>query len=164
MLTFQELSEAWEEHANRLLLIARSFGNSGEDAMQEAFLALARQPRMPDQPFAWLVKVTRNQVLQWNRSEARRARRHLTRAIEDERLQDDWLQSDAADSAYSAELTQALKSLPDSMAEIITMHVWGKMSFQQIADVIGSSRSTVHRHYNEALALLRQRFECRTEG
>lgn len=164
MLTFDELSKAWEEYADRLLLIARSLGDSGEDAVQEAFLALARQPRMPDQPFAWLVKVTRNQVRQWNRSEARRARRHRTRAVHDGPLQTDWLQSDSAIDLDAAEVTQALQTLPNSMAEIITMHVWGNMPFQQIAQVVGSSRSTVHRRYNEALTLLRQRFECRTEG
>ncbi len=44
-------------------------------------MALSRQPKLPDEPLAWLVKVARNQVLQWNRSEQRRAQRHIARAI-----------------------------------------------------------------------------------
>lgn len=158
MLPFDQLSKAWEDCADRLLLIARSFGKSGEDAVQEAFLALSRQPKLPDEPLAWLVKVTRNQVLQWNRSEQRRTKRHFARAIEFA-----WFENDEQIGIDSKEVGEALKKLPTELSEVVTMHLWGQLTFEQIADVVGSSRSTVHRRYTEAIQTLRERFSCQIE-
>lgn len=130
--------------------------------MQEAYLALARQHQLPDEPLAWLVKVTRNQVLHWRRSDYRRANRQQLRAE-----QTNWLErvDSAADSARvdGAEVTEALRSLPTDLAEVVTMHIWGRLTFEQIAEVVGSSKSTVHRRYTAALDLLRNRLSCRIE-
>ena len=38
MLDPDKLTEIWDQHADRLLLIARSIGGPAEDAMQEAFV------------------------------------------------------------------------------------------------------------------------------
>lgn len=159
MLPLDQLSKAWDEHADRLLLIARSLGELGEDAAQEAFLALARQTAMPDQPLAWLIKVARNQVLQWQRSEQRRARHQVSRA-----LNSTWLAAGPRqDHVDATEASEVLRGLPTELAEVVTMHLWGQLTFEQIAEVIGSSKSTVHRRYTEAIQLLRQRFSCRIE-
>ena len=101
MLPFEQLSKAWEDCADRLLLISRSFGKSGEDAVQEAFMALSRQSKMPDEPLAWLVKVARNQVLQWNRSEHRRTRRHCVRATETA-----WFENDEHESIDALDVSE----------------------------------------------------------
>ncbi len=158
MLPFDLLSKAWEDCADRLLLIARSFGKSGEDAVQEAFLALSRQPKLPDEPLAWLVKVTRNQVLQWNRSEQRQTKRHFARATEFA-----WFENAEQTGIDALEVGEALKKLPTELSEVVTMHLWGQLTFEQIADVVGSSRSTVHRRYTEAIQILRERFSCQIE-
>ncbi len=158
MLPFDLLSKAWEDCADRLLLIARSFGKSGEDAVQEAFLALSRQPKLPDEPLAWLVKVTRNQILQWNRSEQRRTKRHFARATEFA-----WFENAEQIGIDAIEVGEALKKLPTELSEVVTMHLWGQLTFEQIADVVGSSRSTVHRRYTEAIQILRERFSCQIE-
>ncbi len=160
MLPFDQLAKAWEEYADRLLLIARSFGDSGEDAVQEAFLALSRQPQLPDEPLAWMVKVARNQILQWNRSDQRRSQRHANRAVEAV-----WLEEhDVNESVDVAEVTAAIKQLPTDLAEIVTMHLWGQLTFEQIAEVVGLSRSTAHRRYTDAIEILRKRFSCRIES
>ena len=59
----------------------------------------------------------------------------------------------------------ALKDLPDELREIIVMHLWGGLTFEQIADVLGSSASTVFRRYGTGLARLREqlRAPCHTE-
>lgn len=159
MLPFDQLAKAWEEYSDRLLLIARSFGDSGEDAVQEAFLALARQPRLPDEPLAWMAKVARNQVLQWNRSQQRRSLRHAYRVVEI------WLEPNDVHAFIDvADVTAAIKQLPQGLAEVVTMHLWGQLTFEQIADVVGSSRSTVHRRYAEAIQILRRRFSCDIKG
>ena len=158
MLPFDQLSKAWDEYADRLLLIARSFGKLGEDAVQEAFIALSRQPKMPDEPLAWLVRVTRNQVLQWNRSDQRRAQRHIARATDVA-----WFQNVERENMEVLEVCEALKKLPTDLSEVVTMHLWGQLTFEQIAEVVGLSRSSVHRRYTDAIQILRERFSCQIE-
>lgn len=75
MIEATTLAELWDDHSDRLLLIARSIGGPAEDAVQEAFVALASQAIMPTDPMAWLVRVTRNRLLQWHRSGKRRRTR-----------------------------------------------------------------------------------------
>ena len=121
-------------------------------------MALSRQPRLPDEPLAWLVKVARNQVLQWNRSEQRRAQRHIARATEIA-----WLENTDSASIDASDVSEALKKLPTDLSEVVTMHLWGQLTFEQIADIVGSSRSTVHRRYTDAIQILRERFSCPIE-
>ncbi len=39
------------------------------------------------------------------------------------------------------------------------MHIWGEMTFEQIASITGKSRSTTHRCYVEGLSELRQKLK-----
>lgn len=166
----QTLSRLWQQHVDRLLIVARSVGGNGglgepaEDAVQEAFLQLARQPRLPDDPLAWLVRVTRNQLLQWHRSGTRRTAREQTIAREQQAAL--WFETNAAgldDSHDAAMVTEQLQQLPENVREVIVMHLWGELTFQQIAEIVGSSRSAVHRLYQQGLSQLRCRFESFAE-
>lgn len=115
------LRDVWQTHADRLVLIARSTGEPAEDAVQEAFLALAIQDELPDEPVSWLVCVARNRLLQWRRGQMRRQRREQTAAGER------WLQMppDRVDTRFdAAEATEALRRLPDGEREIVVMHFW----------------------------------------
>ncbi len=134
-------------------------GDKGEDAVQEAFLALSQQTQLPDEPLAWLVKVLRNQVLQWNRSEQRRSHRHKAWVI-----LSNWFESPSPENVEVLDVTEALKHLPSELTEVVTMHIWGQLTFEQIAAIVGSSRSTVHRRYAEAIQVLRKRFSCHIEN
>ncbi len=151
MLSFEEIAEIWDAHAGGLLLILRTHGEFAEDAVQEAFLALARQEQLPESPLAWLVTVARNYVLQQQRSNQRRDVRQ--RAKE---LNGPWFAENGSQRMLEAqEAVEALQQLSGDDAEILMMHVWGEMTFEQIAAIVGSSRATVHRRYAAALAELR---------
>lgn len=161
----QTLSRLWRQHVDRLLLVARAVGEPAEDAVQEAFLQLARQPALPDDPMAWLVRVTRNQLLQWHRSGTRRTARERSLARGEQITP--WLKSDRSDlddSLDAALVTARLQELPETIREVIVMHLWGELTFQQIADVTGGSRSSIHRLYQHGLTQLRCRFESLTES
>jgi RNA polymerase sigma-70 factor (ECF subfamily) len=54
---------------------------------------------------------------------------------------------------------RALKTLPDTEREAITMHLWGGLTFLEIADVLGCTHSTAHRWYLSGLARLRERLD-----
>ncbi|WP_182868504.1 sigma-70 family RNA polymerase sigma factor [Rhodopirellula sp. JC639] len=152
----QELAETWKRCSSRLLLIARAIGEPAEDAVQEAFLRLARQTPPPDDPFAWLVTVTRNQLLQWRRSGIRRRRRER-----DSDQQPVWFdgESQQMESALDAqEVTEALKRLDADQRQVIVMHLWGELSFRQIAEVMACSQSTAHRTFQSGIRAMQRKF------
>ncbi|TWU04435.1 RNA polymerase sigma factor [Stieleria varia] len=160
MITPLDLAETWDRHASRVLLIARSIGEPADDAVQEAFIALASQPHMPDDPLAWLVRVARNQLLMWRRSNLRRQRR------ESECVSANWFAANAnlIDTAIDAQqVTEALLKLPSPTREIIVMHLWGDMSFESIAEITETSKATAHRAFQQGLKTLKQQFSVRDQ-
>ena len=66
------LTSLWNEHSATLQLIARSHCSNPEDCVQEAFVRLSKQTHLPNDPMAWLVRVTRNEAISKWRSENRR--------------------------------------------------------------------------------------------
>ena len=155
-MTPQELQRLFELHADRLVLIARSLGEPAEDAVQEAFIALASQKSLPDDVFAWLVRVARNRLIQWQRQAKKR--RDLLR---EHSVQQDWFDGEVVwiDRRLDAkEVTQALCEIEPTTREVIVMHLWGEMTFDQIAETTGLSRSSAHRAYQQGIERLRSAF------
>ena len=56
-----------------------------------------------------------------------------------------------------------LSALPIEQREVIVAHLWGGLTFEQIAEVSGTSSSTAHRLYGSGLSTLRERLgvSCR---
>ena len=48
-----------------------------------------------------------------------------------------------------------LNRLPLEEREVIVAHVWGGMTFAEIAELVGTSTSSVHRRYQAGLQTLR---------
>ncbi len=161
MIDATTLRAIWDEHADRLLLIARAVGEPAEDAVQEAFIALATQERLPDDPLAWLVRVVRNRLLGWRRSWRRRRNREtLVRG-------QPWFAGEATLIEQKIDgdtVAKALQQLPSPQREIIVMHLWGEMTFESIAGVVGGSRASAHRSFQRGLEELKQRFTPETSG
>jgi RNA polymerase sigma-70 factor (ECF subfamily) len=150
-----KLAETWDACVDRLLLIARSIGGPAEDAVQEAFIALARQQQLPDDPMAWLVRVTRNKLLEWQRSGERRRRREAVAS------QQNWFDNEAIriDQRIDAdEVTAALIAMPSPEREVIVMHLWGGLTFEAISQVLEMSRASAHRSYHQGLSTLQRQF------
>ena len=74
------LSKLIERHGASLQLWVRSCCDSPEDAVQEAFTRLATQDPVPDNPVAWLFRVSRNVALKRRLSDRRRRDRELATA------------------------------------------------------------------------------------
>jgi RNA polymerase sigma factor (sigma-70 family) len=164
----QQLEAIWREHVDRLVLIARSFGGPAEDAVQEAFIKLATQTNPPDDAVAWMVGVVRNQLISWHRAGLRRRKRE-----ESISQSKSWFcasevsleTGDGLDGAIDAsELTRSLQQLPDSVRQIVVMHHWGNLTFDQIATIIGKSRSTTHREYQQGIIALRKQLTVNANG
>ena len=74
-MTPRQLAELVAAHAAALVLYARQWCACAEDVVQDAFVKLAQQTAVPDQPRPWLYRVVRNEALLAARRLARRRRR-----------------------------------------------------------------------------------------
>ena len=149
------LGQLVDKHAAALVLYARQWSSAPEDVVQEAFLKLVAQRRPPRNVVPWLFRVVRNQAVSALRS-AQRRRQHETRVAE-QQAQCDF--TGAPTFLDGEAVTGALRTLPDEQREVITLHLWGGLTFVEIAEVIASSASTVHRWYLAGLEQLRERLD-----
>ena len=145
-----------DRHAAALELFARQWCDTPEDVVQEAFVKLAAQRTPPENPAAWLFRVVRNGAL--NAAQAARRRRRYETAAAESRA---WFQakrtvtsSDALDPETAA---AELRTLPLEQREVIVAHLWGGLSFEEIAVVSGCSASRAHRLYSAGLSMMRER-------
>lgn len=144
-----------DRHGPALELYARQWCDAPEDVVQEAFVRLAAQRVEPDQPAAWLFRAVRNGAINAGVA-ARRRRRHETEAAA---RGDGWFEPDpGAGGLIDPEgAEQALQALPLAEREVIVAHLWGGLTFEQIAAMVGGSSSAVHRRYQSGLLALRAR-------
>lgn len=147
------LGQLIDEHSRALSLYARQWCLVPEDVVQEAFLKLAAQRKLPDRVVPWLFRVVRNGAISHARS-AQRRRKYEENAA---RKRGSWFIPDPDTGLDAAQATAALEQLPSETREIVTLHLWGGLTFAEIADVLDSSSSTVHRHYLGGLNFLRER-------
>lgn len=147
------LGRLLDEHAAALGLYARQWCDSPDDAVQEALIELARQDPLPRDVLAWLYRVVRNKAISASRA-ARRRQRHESGAAGTRR---EWFMPGAEESLDGRQAAEALESLPLEQREVVIAHVWGRLTFAQIAGLIGTSDSTAHRRYLAALTALRER-------
>jgi RNA polymerase sigma-70 factor (ECF subfamily) len=149
------LGRLFDTHAPGLRLYARQWcdGADADDAVQEAFVSLARQEALPDQVGAWLHRVVRNAAITVARGRSRRQRREAAVSIDEAWFSSVDDQLDARDAArYLAELA------PESR-EVIVARLWGGLTFDQIARLQGCSLTTAHRRYQDGLSRLHERLE-----
>src|SRR5262245_30014028 len=116
----ERLAELFDTHAGALVLYARTWCDRPEDAVQDAFLAQAREP---DPVLPWLYRVARNAALMAARSDRRRRRRE-GRASEPEHAPDPWFETadDRLDARRAAVL---LAELAPDAREVVVGRLWG---------------------------------------
>jgi RNA polymerase sigma factor (sigma-70 family) len=148
------IAEMLDRHAAALALYARQWTSMADDCVQEALVELARQPTAPDNPPAWLYRVVRNRALNALRTERRRTA-HEQSAAEVRAARP----APAADPADAAGLHDALATLEPTAREIVVLRVWGGLAWQEIAELVGGSKSSAQRSYAQALEQLRNHWE-----
>jgi RNA polymerase sigma-70 factor (ECF subfamily) len=145
-----------------LFLYARQLCRSDADAadvVQEAFLRVWRKHASngvtePDLP-ALCYAAVRYTVLDRQRQAARRHRRELA-AGEFLYEQPPLFESSLEQAEERAQLEAAIQRLPLEQREVLTLKIWGELTFQQIATVTDESPNTIASRYRLALAALRQ--------
>ena len=149
-----ELSRLLDERGGSLALYASQWTVDAEDCVQEALLELARLPCVPESPVAWLYRVVKHRAM--NRARGERRRRIREKTAWQQRLAD---RPTPTDLGERIDLAEALAGLGDEDRELVLLRVEAGLSFAEIAEVVGSSSSTVHRQYTAALQTLRCRLD-----
>jgi RNA polymerase sigma factor (sigma-70 family) len=136
------------------LVITRS-PERAEDAVHEAFCRLWKQNSRPDDFKAYVFRAVRNAAID-------QLRRH---PMPDELLPDfifdpgqppDQL-AEAAE--FKQQVVERLLALSDDERETIVQHLYGELTFQQIADIRGTALGTVTSWYRRGLEKLRGKLE-----
>jgi RNA polymerase sigma-70 factor, ECF subfamily len=147
-----EIDLLYRQHGSALLLFAAAIAgdrSSAQDAVHRVFLKLIEDGnlRRAEDKKAYLFACVRNAVL----NEIKVQRRNT--ALDPESA---WF--DPPDRDYAAELNlrRALCALPEDQRQVVVLHVWGELTFSQIADLLEISSNTAASRYRYALARLRE--------
>jgi RNA polymerase sigma-70 factor (ECF subfamily) len=150
------LGRLLDRHGPALTLYARQWTESPEDIVQEAFVKLVQQRQPPAQVVPWLFRVVRNAAVSAARAQRRR-QRHESHAASQVPT---WFATSEGEGLDAEAATRALESLPLEERETIVAHLWGGLSFEEVAVLTGTSSSTAHRRYAAGLAALRERLKA----
>jgi RNA polymerase sigma-70 factor (ECF subfamily) len=141
----------YDQHSRGLLAYACSILSSfacAEDVLHEVFERLLRSDIEITSPKTYLYRAVRNASLN--------AIRNGRREVE---LNDAWLEGPAGTEPAAVELQLALRELPQEQREIIILHLWGGLTFDDVAIALGISRHTAASRYRYGLSKLREQFQ-----
>lgn len=120
---------------------------AAEDAVQQVFSAVLRQSGALDNPAHYLRRAVRNECYSTRRR--RRKQPTLDRALLEP------IANEVVSGDERIALERAIVTLPAEQREVIHLHVFEGMTFQETADAIGESINTVASRYRYALEKLR---------
>ena len=150
----EQLAVLVDRYAAALTLYARQWCASPEDVVQTAFMKLVQLGTPPENLVPWLYRVVRNGAIDASRA-ARRRLKYETAAADSA---PQWFTpSDDPTGLDGRTAAEALATLPPETREIIVAHLWGGLTFEQIAQTVGSSAATCYRRYAAGLEVLRQK-------
>jgi RNA polymerase sigma-70 factor (ECF subfamily) len=155
-LSYEEMAEIVDAHIDAFLLFARQWSDaSAEDVVQEAFLQLVRRVEANDPPghvVSWLYRVIRNELITLHHGR-RRARAREERVASERPV---WFEPSVDTRLDASRAAEQLETLPIEQREVVVARIWGGLSFEEIAGLTKTSRSTVHRRYVAAIETLRK--------
>ena len=146
------IAELLERYGRALVLFARQWCHCPDDALQEALLELATQPTIPEDPVAWLFVTVKRRAMNFSRGEGRRLLHHQ-RAAE---IRPTWFETNSHANLEVERLQELLSQLPSVDRQILVARIWGELTFEQIAQLVEGSSSSIHRRYHKALNTLRE--------
>lgn len=152
-----QFSVLLDRHGAALVLYAQQWCEVPEDVVQEALIALWRQPQWPDNAVGWLYRVVRNGAIDARRSARRRSNHEASAAQGRREMELDWFAATDTSTLETADVTQALATLPIEQRETIVARLWSGLTFTEIAQLTETSTSTAHRRYVEGLTALKER-------
>lgn len=155
--------DSWQEwlekHAGKLLLFARQqcrLPADAEDLLQEALVeSWSRHagPGLP--PLALVYSTIRRRAIDHARSLDRRQSREQASA----EMSPEWFVANFDGEDDARVVQAAMEQLPVDQREVLTLKIWGDLTFREIAETVGVSLNTVASRYRYALETLRNVLE-----
>jgi RNA polymerase sigma factor (sigma-70 family) len=128
-----------------------------EDVLQDALVEAWERTPGGGVPDGALVYATiRRRAIDRGRSQQRRQRREEKSATGEEVA---WFSSDLEDAETRALLERAVRSLPENLREVVALHIWGGLTFAEVAAATGCPLNTAASRYRYGIDALRQRLK-----
>jgi RNA polymerase sigma-70 factor, ECF subfamily len=155
-----EVEQLYRQHGPALLLFATAMTrerSQAQDVLHQVFLKLLEDSRLRQAADvkAYLFACVRNAALNNARARGRNV------ALPEEGLA--WFDPPLRDYAEEENLRRALMELPDEQRQVTVLHIWGELTFAQIAGLLDISANTAASRYRYALVRLRESM-CAKEG
>ncbi len=150
-LNFPQIEDLYRQYGGPLLLFAVSVcheSSRAQDAVHQVFLKLMETEslnRVSD-PKAYLFASVRNALINDEKARKRNV------PIEPEKV---WFKPPSRDYTAELHLRRALQALPDDQRQVVVLHVWGELTFSQVALVLDISANTAASRYRYAIGKLR---------
>ena len=157
-MTTEPIWKSWfARHGAKLLLFARQQARNpydAEDLVQEAFVRIWRLYGHTGEVSPGLVyRAIRRLAIDWARSIDRRSIREQ-KTFELTPLSSSFDYTLEKDERQQA-LLRAVDRLPDQQKEVLTLKIWGELTFDEIARTLDMSLNTVASRYRYALKKLK---------
>jgi RNA polymerase sigma-70 factor (ECF subfamily) len=147
----------YEQHARALVTYACSLLSefaSAEDVVHQVFQRLLRGDiELRNPPVPYLYTAVRNATIDC----LRRRPRNVA-------LNDDWFKNTTVSHEEVVLLQSALREIPEEQREVVVMHVWGQLTFDEIASALDISPKTAASRYRYGLTKLREQFRPAAKG
>ncbi|MBU4198680.1 MAG: RNA polymerase sigma factor [Verrucomicrobia bacterium] len=145
-----------DEYASRLLLFARQQSRNAadaEDLLQEAMVEVWNRVNHHELPPLALVYTTiRRRAIDQARREDRRRKREEASAGTDGL----WFDTGLMDNETCKLVETGMKALPEIYGEVVTLKIWGELTFDEIAGVLDIPANTAASRYRYGLEALRK--------
>ena len=159
----------FDENGPRLLLFARGWSTSregAEDLVQETMLRMwhyqaERGGHPPDLALAF--STIRFCGLNQKRTDTRRKKREESIIYLND-FEDVWLYPTLEDDEEAVLLREAVQRLTPKLRDVITMKIWGNLTFQEIAKALKIPANTCASRYRYALTQLAQELQLVKEA
>lgn len=145
------------KHGPKLLLFARQQARNphdAEDLLQEAFVRIWRLYGHSGEVAPGLVyRAIRRLAIDWARSLDRRKIREQKVVAEFPSFES--FQSNLEKNESQEALLRAVARLPEEQKEVLTLKIWGELTFDEIGQTLDLSMNTVASRYRYALQKLK---------
>jgi len=146
-----DVRSLYETHGRALLAYASALmrdPSAAEDVLHQVFLNLLKgRVAIDGEPARYLFRAVRNGALNHIRGQSKEVELADAGA---------WLESPDGSKETALALQSALSALPAEQREVVVLRVWGQLTFEEAAEVIGVSPNTAASRYRYGLAKLKE--------
>lgn len=143
-----------DENAERFLLFARQQTRrecDAEDVLQDSLVETWEKAGYAAPPAALVFATIRRRSIDLGRSNSSRERREQNATPDDP-----WLEPDPGADDDTRLLEAAVRELKFELAEVVSLKIWGGLTFREIAHTLDIPQNTAASRYRYALAELRK--------